>query len=192
MVADMLTIHLLILLGLIEVAGSECVAVSCIDPSLGVLDYQSCLHILPLPCTSGSEVCGSDGVTYATRCHFAKAHCVSASITFAHNGPCVGMTSYTTLPTTSATTATTMKTTTSGHTSPLTTNSLLASTTQSISDILMEVFCHNLPSINCNTGFNVVCGSDGNLYPNECEFSKALCHSPGLKMMTEISSCVQS
>ncbi|KAH3886726.1 four-domain proteases inhibitor-like isoform X1 [Dreissena polymorpha] len=157
----------LILVGIIKV-GSKCVHVSCIDPSLGVADNEYCMYILQLTCISDVNACDSDGVTYATRCHFAKAYCANAKVTFVRDGTCLSTPS----PTTTTTTTTTP--------SP---------PTQSSSDVLKEVFCNNQQAINCQTGFNVVCGSDGNLYPNPCEFSKAVCNLSGLTRMPDTSTC---
>ncbi|XP_052261237.1 agrin-like isoform X2 [Dreissena polymorpha] len=102
------------------------------------------------------------------KCHFAKAYCANAKVTFVRDGTCLSTPS----PTTTTTTTTTP--------SP---------PTQSSSDVLKEVFCNNQQAINCQTGFNVVCGSDGNLYPNPCEFSKAVCNLSGLTRMPDTSTC---
>merc|ERR1712043_157039 len=61
-------------------------------------------------------------------------------------------------------------------------------TTDAIHNIIANVFCQNAASISCATGFEIICGTDGQLYPNQCELSKAKCKDPTLDIADQ-SAC---
>ncbi|KAH3791636.1 hypothetical protein DPMN_145125 [Dreissena polymorpha] len=162
-----------------------------------------CLELLLVDCathvTKGDEqVCGSNGVTYGNHCHFTHALCETLhyaghKITLQNHGACPNTTAP---PSTVATVATTTVThgTGSGHTDATTTSapkttSSAPTTTDPIAAIVQNVFCSNLGSVTCSGGFDVICGSDGNYYPNQCELSKARCHNAALTIVTDTSKC---
>ncbi|XP_052242781.1 agrin-like isoform X3 [Dreissena polymorpha] len=169
---------------------SNCANNSCLDPSLSGPVVQQCLQILKLSCTTGSAVCGTDGQTYRNDCDLAKAHCLNVNLTKAYDGTC-GVSTQQTSQTTQASTNAASTSSSSAPTTPPppTTSTLPPTTTMSVTDILVTVFCQNVDSISCNTGFNVICGSDGTYYPNECELSKESCKQKGLHIMPDASSC---
>ncbi|XP_052221510.1 tomoregulin-2-like [Dreissena polymorpha] len=172
-----------------------------------------CLELLLVDCathvTKGDEqVCGSNGVTYNNHCRFTHAVCETLyddhKITLKSHGACPNTTAppsnvATVTVAASATTAVTHGTG-SGHTTDATTTSAPSTTTSAptkatpdpIASIVQNVFCSNLGSISCSGGFDVICGSDGNYYPNQCELSKAKCHDNALTIVTDISKCAAS
>ncbi|XP_045207272.2 agrin-like [Mercenaria mercenaria] len=116
-----------------------------------------CLEILLVDCarhvTQGDEkVCGSDGVTYGNHCRFAHAVCEFRS----YLNP--------------------LKLRNHGpcqQTTPST-------TADPVQSIIMNVFCQNINTLSCSNGVQILCGSDGQLYVNQCELSKAKCSNPTL------------
>ncbi|XP_045173539.2 integumentary mucin C.1-like [Mercenaria mercenaria] len=63
------------------------------------------------------------------------------------------------------------------------------STTISTHAILGTVFCQYQGAIVCGQGLSVVCGSDGNFYPNKCELSKSQCSDPTLREVSDPLHC---
>ncbi|XP_060554075.1 uncharacterized protein LOC132715110 [Ruditapes philippinarum] len=143
------------------------------------LNYSEtlCLELLLVDCathvTQGDEmVCGSDGTTYANHCKFTHATCefrhAPTPLSIAHYGDC---TRTTLAPSTVAPT-----TTIAGMTSTV----MATTSTDSIANIVQNVFCRNIDTINCGFDFKLICGSDGKLYPNQCEMSKQKCNDRSL------------
>ncbi|XP_069134490.1 four-domain proteases inhibitor-like [Argopecten irradians] len=131
--------------------------------------------------TEHYEVCGTDGVTYHNNCHFLQTSCVDTTLGLAHQGTChlsttpVGTnSSLTSIPTTGSTT---MEGTTPS-----------VSSLPSIAQIIHSVFCETKDSITCDHSLNLQCGSNGQVYPNECEFYKAACDDSAL-ILTDSSKC---
>ncbi|KAH3791639.1 integumentary mucin C.1-like [Dreissena polymorpha] len=167
-----------------------------------------CLELLLVDCathvTKGDEqVCGSNGITYDNHCHFTHAVCETLhyaghKITLKSHGACPNTTApqSTVATVTVAASATTTVThgTGSVHTdasttfAPTTTTSA-PTTTDPTAAIVQNVFCSSLGSISCSGGFDVICGSDGNYYPNQCELSKAKCHDDTLTIVTDTTKC---
>ncbi|KAL4233539.1 hypothetical protein ACF0H5_008219 [Mactra antiquata] len=133
-----------------------------------------CLEILLVNCdnhvTQGDEaVCGTNGHDYPNHCVFAHARCeyihASEQLKVAHFGTCSNTT------TTSSPMATTV-----GAPGSVSTLSTAPATVDPIQAIMQNVFCSNADHITCQgTVQEVLCGSDGNVYPNTCYISKAKC-----------------
>ncbi|XP_052220356.1 tomoregulin-2-like [Dreissena polymorpha] len=155
-------------------------------------DDRLCLELLLVDCathvTKGDEqVCGSNGVTYDNHCRFTHAVCETLhfkdhKITFQSHGACPA----TTAPLSTASGSVTNATTTSG---PATTTIKAPATTDPMGSIVQNVFCSNLAVISCTGGFDVICGSDGQYYPNQCEISKAKCQDATLTIATDTTKC---
>ncbi|KAL4230288.1 hypothetical protein ACF0H5_010673 [Mactra antiquata] len=62
---------------------------------------------------------------------------------------------------------------TTGSTGPI-------STTESMLNMLEAVLCSHYDQIDCTGTFDLMCGSDGQFYPNKCSFLKATCLNHGL------------
>jgi hypothetical protein len=48
-----------------------------------------------------------------------------------------------------------------------TTTVIVTTTKDPIADIMQKVFCQNVATINCGNSFEIICGSDGQYYPNQ-------------------------
>ncbi|XP_052810822.1 uncharacterized protein LOC128238702 [Mya arenaria] len=175
-----------------------------------------CLEILLIDCghhvTPNDEIiCGSDGHEYPDHCHFAHKRCEflhsSHKLKVANHGPCATIAPPTTavittenwVPTDVTTTATTVGGVTTstdssttgadGGTTTQTTTTTIGTTTDPFYSIMQNVFCMNVYTVQCHTeDFHIICGSDGNLYPNNCELSKAKCHDHTLTIV-DPSNC---
>ncbi|KAH3791644.1 uncharacterized protein LOC127837387 [Dreissena polymorpha] len=160
---------------------------------------ELCLALLLVDCaihvTKGDEqVCGSNGITYNNHCRFTHAVCETLNlkpheITFQSHGACP--TTWAPLSTvaninTVASGSLTHAPTTSGQ---ATTTTKAPATTDAMGAIVQNVFCANLATISCTGGFDVICGSDGQYYPNQCEISKARCHDATLTIVTDDTKC---
>lgn len=53
-----------------------------------------------------------------------------------------------------------------------TTTTMAPTTTNPINSILQNVFCQNAGTISCANSFKILCGTDGQLYPNEYVFNE--------------------
>ncbi|WAR09155.1 hypothetical protein MAR_019113 [Mya arenaria] len=154
-----------------------------------------CLEILLIDCghhvTPNDEIiCGSDGHEYPDHCHFAHKRCEflhsSHKLKVANHGPCATIAPPTTavittenwVPTDVTTTATTVGGVTTstdssttgadGGTTTQTTTTTIGTTTDPFYSIMQNVFCMNVYTVQCHTeDFHIICGSDGNLYPNK-------------------------
>ncbi|KAH3885568.1 agrin-like [Dreissena polymorpha] len=118
----------------------------------------SCDWVSNLDCTtyvSGQE-CGTNGITYANRCYFAKAQCKDSSLHILHDGPC--------LPSESSTT-------------PRPASGVNGN------QAVLDFFCTALSHQNCPTETNQVCGSDNWTYQNYCEFDKERCTHRDLQVL---------
>ncbi|KAH3791637.1 four-domain proteases inhibitor-like [Dreissena polymorpha] len=143
-----------------------------------------CLELLLVDCathvTPGDEkVCGSDGKTYENHCYFTHALCArlhsDSKLHLQNHGACV---------VTSTVAMTTV-------TNDVPTATPEASTTVNpIAAVVQNVFCQNVNAIICASTFDVVCGTDGNLYPNRCELSKAKCKNLALTIDPDVSHCM--
>ncbi|XP_052799148.1 tomoregulin-2-like [Mya arenaria] len=178
-----------------------------------------CLEILLTDCskhvTQGDEiVCGSNGHTYENHCHFAHARCeyffnqehnTDVQLSVAHRGACAATTVALAAMTTTSGAATTaggvtsgvpasamMTTTVDSTTMMPTTTTLMMTTADPVNSIIASVFCQHMDSIDCSGGFNVVCASSGNFYPNNCEFSKAKCRDSSITLEPDVSRCYGS
>ncbi|XP_045173280.2 uncharacterized protein LOC123534886 [Mercenaria mercenaria] len=144
-------------------------------------------HIL----TNDEQICGSDGRTYANHCLYVKARCAEElydshynanPLGIANHGPCVSST---------VPVATTVSS--SPEMSAIITGSGNTITTaMSLQNVLGSVFCKNRWSIDCGQDIAIVCGSDGNNYPNECELLKWQCENPTLRKESDSSVCESS
>ncbi|XP_060579317.1 uncharacterized protein LOC132736239 [Ruditapes philippinarum] len=146
-------------------------------------DIDCTQHVLP----DDEQICGSDGFTYADHCLFVKARCVIIldphkhdSLTIYNHGPCVD-------PTTTAPTPAVVSTTLG----PATATSSWKSTVQPLNGVLGSVFCQYKSSITCSVKLDVVCGSNGNLFPNMCELMMVQCSDPTLRA-ADTSMCLSS
>jgi len=100
-------------------------------------------------------------------CEFVHATCLHTDkhdtpIELAHMGPCYTASTQAQVTTTTggpATTPTAAQTTTPASQPP-------AATTAPLNALIQQVFCANIGSISCS-GFAIVCGTDGKLYPNQ-------------------------
>ncbi|XP_052220332.1 uncharacterized protein LOC127837375 isoform X2 [Dreissena polymorpha] len=160
---------------------------------------ELCLALLLVDCathvTKGDEqVCGSNGVTYNNHCRFTHAVCETLhfkdhKITFQSHGACPATSaplSTVAIVNTGTSGSVTNATTTSG---PATATPMAPATTDAMGSIVQNVFCSNLATISCTGGFDVICGSDGQYYPNQCEISKAKCHDATLTIVTDTTKC---
>ncbi|XP_053381695.1 uncharacterized protein LOC128549193 [Mercenaria mercenaria] len=60
------------------------------------------------------------------------------------------------------------------------TSTTAATTADPIHSIVQNVFCQNAASISCANDFQIICGSEGQLHPNQSEMSKQKCVDPTL------------
>ncbi|XP_052801414.1 agrin-like [Mya arenaria] len=113
-----------------------------------VLSCQS--FVLSLDCTtySAMQECGTNGITYANRCYFAKAQCNDSSLHILHDGPC---------------------TTAESSTTPSPGSGVDGETA------VLDFFCTALSHRDCPTDVKQVCGSDNWTYVNYCEYDKQRC-----------------
>ncbi|XP_052806383.1 agrin-like [Mya arenaria] len=181
-------------------------------------DHKLCHDITKLNCenhvSQNEQVCGTDGVTYANHCLFMQIACETREdeipVTVSQHGPC----STTTHPTSTKVATTTVNantaasstnqkitatlssgvntatsaTTVSTQTQATGTSTAAPVTADPMSAIVQNVFCSNLAAISCH-GLAIVCGTDGQLYPNQCELSKAACAKTDLSIQSELSHC---
>ncbi|XP_069115834.1 uncharacterized protein [Argopecten irradians] len=179
------------------------------DQVQGELDHLTshfgdhlCIDLLLLDCRNhhahaDEQICGSDGRTYANHCYFVHATCMFEDLIVSAHGPCV-LTSdkpSTVMPTTAMPVvagSTMQPTAIPGSTMMPTTAStmmtMMSTTVKSSSQVIQSVFCQNKDSIKCDLQILFVCGSNGNLYPNQCELSKAACDDTSL-VKVDISMC---
>ncbi|XP_052797775.1 uncharacterized protein LOC128229911 [Mya arenaria] len=170
-----------------------------------------CLEILLIKCanhvTKGDEViCASNNVTYENHCHFAHAKCEfhvlhQRDLQVIHAGQCFASTTAPTVrtsaPSTPDSTTTglgvTPEPTTDKHTasiSPSTTTSPDGTTSDPINSIIASVFCQHVASIDCSGSYQIICGTDGQFYPNTCALSKEKCNQPYLTVAADATGCV--
>ncbi|XP_021362628.1 agrin-like [Mizuhopecten yessoensis] len=168
-----------------------------------------CIDLLMLDCRNhlahpDEQLCGSDGRTYANHCYFVHASCMFAHLSVSGHGPCVVTTAMPTAGSTMMPAASTTMLPAAGSTmmpaagstmmpavstTAMTTKFTMQLTTvKSSSQVIQSVFCQNKDSINCDLAIAFVCGSDGHLYPNRCELSKAACDHPSITEVA-ISMC---
>ncbi|XP_060570630.1 tomoregulin-2-like [Ruditapes philippinarum] len=142
-----------------------------------------CLELLLVNCathvTQGDEmVCGSNGRTYANHCEFTQAVCEflhsPEHLSIAHHGLCI--------------ITTPAPSTIASMIASMTTTMMATTSTDPIANIVQNVFCQNIDTINCGHAFELICGSDGKFYPNRCEMSKQKCNNPSLTVADK-SSC---
>ncbi|XP_053379999.1 uncharacterized protein LOC128548665 [Mercenaria mercenaria] len=176
-----------------------------------------CLELLLVDCathvTQGDEkVCGSDGVTYDNHCKFTHAVCEFKHFSHHHlklasHGACQTPTAApaSTMPLVStvqpATAAPAIQTGTGSigmtatvgmtTTTVMMTSTTAATTVDPIHAIVQNVFCQNAATISCANDFQIICGSDGQLYPNQCTLSKQKCVDPTLTVADK-SACPES
>ncbi|KAH3805980.1 agrin-like [Dreissena polymorpha] len=98
--------------------------------------------------------CGSDGVTYANRCEFSKAHCQELSIQLLHIGDCSRLVDIATAAPVAG------------------------------KDVVFDFFCTSLSHMTCPPDPTKVCGSNNRTYLNYCEFEKAKCTHRELMVKT--------
>ncbi|XP_053374838.1 uncharacterized protein LOC123535070 [Mercenaria mercenaria] len=148
-------------------------------------------HVLP----NDEQICASDGQTYDNHCFYAKARCdrildkrnyyngaLTNQLLLVNHGPCV----VSTVPV-ATTTISRMAVSTA------TTGSGITGTTAMVAQsILGNVFCQYRWSVNCGQDFAIVCGSDGNYYPNTCELLKWQCVHPTLRQVSDSNVCASS
>ncbi|XP_052790790.1 uncharacterized protein LOC128224782 [Mya arenaria] len=176
-----------------------------------------CVELSHIDCTqyhaqNHEQLCGDNGITYASHCLYVQAHC-QIHVQLASHGACpvttqppapqitttpvpVAQTHTTTAGAPAVTTnaaggiTTTTQTTMVPSTAAPTTQAPATTTIDPMSGIIQGVFCSNLAAISCTTqGFVIVCGTDGQLYPNQCELSKAACANNQLTIEPDQSKC---
>ncbi|XP_060073988.1 four-domain proteases inhibitor-like [Ylistrum balloti] len=156
----------------------------------GELDHMTshfgdhlCIDLLMLDCRnhaaqSDEQICGSDGRTYPNHCYFVHSTCMFENLTIQSHGQCVVTSEK---PSTAMPgTGTTMM--------PIAASTMPSTTPKTNSQVIQSVFCQSKDAIHCDLNISFVCGSDGQLYPNQCELSKAACDDPSL-IKVDISLC---
>ncbi|XP_053380442.1 uncharacterized protein LOC123536350 isoform X2 [Mercenaria mercenaria] len=68
------------------------------------------------------------------------------------------------------------------------TSTTVATTVDPIHAIVQNVFCQNAACISCANDLQILCGSDGQLYPNQCTLAKQRCVDPTLTV-ADMSTC---
>ncbi|XP_061164555.1 ovoinhibitor-like [Saccostrea echinata] len=129
--------------------------------ALGCDSYQ--------PIESDETVCATDGSHYNNFCEFSVAKCKNPALDIASLGHCPGI----------QTTQTVSRPSTSPPTSRPPTTHLPTSNPTTL-DSYQQIFCDNKDSVACPSSVDHVCGSDGVMYKNSCEFAKAVCSNGNL------------
>ncbi|XP_041372608.1 follistatin-related protein 3-like [Gigantopelta aegis] len=127
---------------------------------------ELCQSALEVDCETGYQeqgnetLCASDGRTYRNQCYFVKQKCVVADLTISYLGPCE-------------------------TTSNLTTAAPVTTTMDPLDEwqILKRVFCTSNSTISCGTQPNPICGSNRQIYFNDCMFAKAKCQDDLLSVL---------
>ncbi|XP_042882487.1 ovoinhibitor-like isoform X2 [Penaeus japonicus] len=125
----------------------------------------------------GSHVCGSDGKTYASRCHLNNENCRNPSVTFHHNGPCLP-------PKRCPTFCPAIYDPVCGTNGKTYSNECHLLDDKNCNGIFVskkhDGACGCNPVVACPEIYAPVCGSDGKDYDNECYFKAAVCKNPSL------------
>ncbi|XP_053387490.1 agrin-like [Mercenaria mercenaria] len=148
--------------------------------------------------TQSDQVCGSNGVTYANMCEFSKAVCDNDALREVKRGPCPQIA-------TPTTTADPIVEAFCSAKNTIVCGTELAAVcssdrqfylnkcefskaycndrklTRMTWDTCVKDFCQSKSTITCGTQSDQVCGSDGVIYANMCEFSKAVCDNDTLR-----------
>ncbi|XP_033758992.1 four-domain proteases inhibitor-like [Pecten maximus] len=170
----------------------------------GELDHLSshfgdhlCVDLLMLDCrnhhaSQDERICGSDGKTYPNHCYFVHSTCMFEDLVVAGHGQCIVTSEKpsTVMPAVGTTMmpSTAMPAAGTANTLMTTKVTMQTTTVKSSSQVIQSVFCQNKDAINCDLTILFVCGSDGHLYPNQCELSKAACDDPSI-IKVDISLC---
>ncbi|XP_052790791.1 uncharacterized protein LOC128224783 [Mya arenaria] len=185
----------------------------------GPFNHMLCVELSHIDCTqyhaqNHEQLCGDNGITYASHCLYVQAHC-QIHVQLASHGACPvttqppapQVTATTTVAQTLTTTAgapavttnaagritttTVAQTTVAPSTATPTTTAPATTTFNPMAGIIQGVFCSNMAAISCTTqGFVLICGTDGQLYPNQCELSKAACANNQLTIEPDQSNCL--
>ncbi|XP_060599736.1 uncharacterized protein LOC132753300 [Ruditapes philippinarum] len=169
------------------------------------------------PVKHDETVCGSDGNLYNSHCSFVKARCfqilngqydhhhhlINPLDTEHHNfctktyhSPSTTATTSTSIPHTHAVSTTGNGSTSKAATTQLPqTTSTQATLTTTVApmtahNIVGSVFCQYRGVIDCGSTLSVLCGTDGQFYPNTCELLKEQCVNFGLQENPDITNCM--
>ncbi|XP_069119149.1 uncharacterized protein [Argopecten irradians] len=122
------------------------------------------------------KVCDNRNTLYPNFCEFSKARCADNSIHVASLGSCFGnkpVVIYTTTAPTGPAISTPR---------PMVSTPSPTSAPTATPDPILDIFCHNKDSITCPPQLAPVCGSNGKLYFNQCDFSLAYCDDTSLTL----------
>ncbi|XP_041348991.1 uncharacterized protein LOC121368362 isoform X3 [Gigantopelta aegis] len=158
----------------------------CVDESVHVLiDGQVCPTTPPEPSTISLPswcrvllaqscdsyppriICGSDGITYSTACHFSKAHCHNPSLNVTYDGKGCFFTL-----------------TSTSHPVITTSGNLLSTVA------VIDLSCNITNQLICDDyAPKFICASNGQTYRTECDFAKEHCKNTSLKIIPDGHGC---